>query len=99
MDTLWSKNGHELFYEALDRHIMVVSYTANGDSFVPGKPRLWSDRQIFNPGVSHLDLAPDGKRFAILAPSESAGTGNGSVHVTLMLNFFDELRRRIPSDK
>ena len=68
----------------------MVEYTTTGDSFVPGKPRLWSEYQIFDPGVSHMDLAPDGKRFAILAPSENAGPEKGSVHVDL----YPEILRR-----
>ena len=77
---------------------MVLEYTVQGNSFMPGTPRVWSDRQIFSPSVTHLDLAPDGKRFVILAPEENAGPAKGSVHVTFLLNFFDELRRRLPTN-
>jgi serine/threonine-protein kinase len=92
----WGKNGRELFYEAADHRIMELEYTAKGDSFLPGTPRVWSVSRIFNPGVSHMDLAPDGKHFAVLAPAENSASAKGSVHVTFLLNFFDELRRRIP---
>ena len=68
----------------------------DGATFVAGKPRLWSDRQLFYPGISNLDLAPDGKRFAVLALPEAVPGAKGSVHVTMLLNFFDELKRRIP---
>jgi hypothetical protein len=94
----WSNNGRELFYETTDNRIMVVDYTVNSDSFVPGKPRPWSDRQLFYAGSPHLDLAPDGKRFAVLALPETPPGEKGSVHVTMLLNFFDELRRRIPAE-
>ena len=30
---MWSRNGHELFFEALDNRIMVAAYTVKGDSF------------------------------------------------------------------
>ncbi|HUB78613.1 MAG TPA: protein kinase [Bryobacteraceae bacterium] len=93
---LWSPNGRELFYETADNRIMVTDYRANGDSFAPDKPRRWSDQQLFNPGRSNLDLAPDGKRFAVLVAPETAGGEKGSVHVTMLLNFFDEVKRRIP---
>jgi hypothetical protein len=78
---------------------MVVDYTVNGDSFVPVKPRLWSEKQIYMPGNTNLTLAPDGKRFAVFPIPEAAGPGpeKGSVHVTFLLNFFDELRRRAPA--
>ena len=94
--TFWSKNGRELFYETTDNRIMVVDYTLNGDSFVPGKPRLWSDKQIFYSGLSNLDLAPDGKRFVVQSLPEAAGGERGTVHVTMLLNFFDELKRKLP---
>ena len=94
---IWSKNGRELFYETQDNRIMVVDYTANGDSFAPGKPRLWTDTRIFFPGRSNLGLAPDGKRFAVLQMPETTGETKGPVRVTFLLNFFDEVRRRIPA--
>jgi hypothetical protein len=76
--------------------MMVVEYRVEGNVFRPGKPRLWSDRQIFYPGVSNLDIAPDGKRFAVLALPQPPTGETSSVHVTMLLNYFDELRRRIP---
>lgn len=96
---LWSKNARELFYETQDNRIMVVEYTANGNSFVAGKSRLWSPQQLFFPGNANLDLAPDGKRFVVLSMPEQAGLGQGSVHVMMLQNFFDEIRRRVPTPK
>ena len=93
---IWSNNGRELFYETADNRIMVMDYTVNGDAFVPGKPRLWSSTQLFYPGLSNLDLAPDGKRFAVFTMPEATSGEKGSVHVIFLLNFFDELRRRVP---
>jgi predicted Ser/Thr protein kinase/WD40 repeat protein len=93
----WSRDGRELFYETPDNHIMVVEYTTKGDSFLPGKPRLWSEEQIYDTGTVNASLAPDGKRFAVFPRPESAEEGTGSLHVTLLLNFFDELRRRVPA--
>ena len=46
MYPMWSRNGHELFFETLDNHIMVAAYTVKGDSFVADKPRVWSEKQI-----------------------------------------------------
>jgi hypothetical protein len=80
---------------------MVAAYTAKGDSFTADKPRLWSNRQILQdiPAPWNLDLAPDGKRFAVFPKPEATGEQKGSVHVTVLLNFFDELRRRVPAGK
>jgi len=93
---IWSKNGRELFYETADYRIMVLDYTVNDDTFMPGKPRLWTDRTLFYPGVMNLALHPDGKRFATFEALDSQAGGKGSVHATFLLNFFDELRRRLP---
>ena len=43
-----------------------------------------------------MDLAPDGKRFAVFPPSGKSAEEKGSLHVTFLLNFFDELRRKVP---
>ena len=75
---------------------MVVDYTVDGATFVPGKSRLWLDKQLFYAGSPHLDLAPDGKRFAVFTLPEVAPGEKGSVHVTVLLNFFEELKRRLP---
>jgi serine/threonine-protein kinase len=99
---IWSRDGRELFYETLDNRIMAATYTARGDSFVPDKPRLWSNTQImdlFGTGLWNLDLSPDGKRFAVVPRPDARAELKGSVHVTVLLNFFDELRRRVPVGK
>jgi len=63
----WSRNGRELFYRTLDSKIMVVSYTAAGDSFHAISPALVA-RPVHRTRAVQLnfDLYPDGKRFAVL---------------------------------
>ena len=96
---VWSRNRRELFYVNSDNRIMVVRYTANERSFVPEKPRQWSPAPLFRPtnnALWNLDIAPDGRRFVVLAPPESRSEEPATVHATILLNFFDELRRRLP---
>jgi serine/threonine-protein kinase len=90
----WSRNGRELFFEDPDNRIMVMEYAVKGESFVAGKPRPWCNQQLFTFGTTNLDLAPDGKHFAVLYRSES-DADQRSMHVTMLLNFFDEVRRRV----
>jgi len=93
---IWSRTASELFYVTNDGHIMVVPYTVSGQSFQPGKPRLWAEPAIGMSGNAQpLDLAPDGKRFAVLQV-DTPGGDKGNLHVTFLLNFFDELKRRMP---
>ncbi len=79
---------------------MVVSYTAKGDSFFPGKPRVWSETRLRNfRTISTYDLAPDGKRMAVILADDDAGDRKPLTHLTFLVNFFDELRRRVPEGK
>jgi len=91
----WSRNGHELFFETVDNHIMVAAYAVKGDSFVADKPRLWSEKQIGgNITYKNVDLAPDGKRIVALMQAETAERQKAQTHVIFLENFFDEVRRR-----
>jgi hypothetical protein len=45
------------------------------------------------------DAAPDGKRFAMVLYPDGTADEKPITHVTLLLNFFDELRRRVPVSK
>jgi hypothetical protein len=85
------------FFAKADQ-IMVTQYAVRGGSFLAGKPRLWSPTRIFgSTGFSDPDLAPDGKRFIVFSRPEPAGRVEAP-RVTLLLNFFDELRRHSPND-
>jgi Tol biopolymer transport system component/predicted Ser/Thr protein kinase len=97
---IWSRNGRELFYLGPDQRIMVAGYTANGDSFAVGKPQVWSPKSLVIVLLGHpYDLAPDGKRFAVLLyPGGTAEQQQKPIDsVTVLLNFFDELKRRVPT--
>lgn len=87
----WSRSRPELIYLAGDQ-LMAVSYSIQGDSFVPEKPRVW----IGKLGGADWDLAPDGKRVAVVTPVMSTETPKPDHEVVVLLNFFDELRRCVP---
>ena len=98
---IWSRRAAELYYQTLDRQIMVVPYTAKGPTFSAMKPVPWSDLRVLDPtgGGWNVDLAPGGDRFAVFPRTEGTSDPKNSPHVALLLNFFDELRRRIPDTK
>jgi hypothetical protein len=74
----------------------VVSYATEGNSFSAGRPRPWSPTQVRRDGVrQNFDVSADGKRVVIF-PRPAAEQAEGSLHATFLLNFFDEVRRRIP---
>ena len=76
---------------------MVVAFMVEGDSFRAEKPRLWSEGRYFlRRGANRMfDVHPDGERFA-LAPAMQTSAGAKQDHVTVIFNFFDELRRIAP---
>ncbi|MGH7693347.1 MAG: TolB family protein [Gemmatimonadaceae bacterium] len=89
----WSPNGRDLFYATDDQRIMVVRYKTKGASLNVSPPRLWSRVDLADTGVlPNYDLAPDGRIIALVPATP--GVKQSQNHVTVMLNFFDELRRR-----
>ena len=97
---IWSRSGRQLFYEKGDQ-IMVVNYDGEHDSFSADKERPWSNRplpmQIRSFGDTwRSDVAPDGKRFLVFPVPEKEREAARSVHAFVLLNFFDELQRRVP---
>ena len=51
-----------MLYQSGDQ-IMASNYTVKGDTFVVDKPRVW----LAKLGGTEWDLAPDGKRVAVLS--------------------------------
>jgi serine/threonine-protein kinase len=95
---LWSRDGRELLFQNLDGRVMAVSYTARGDAFEAGKPRVWAETRLRSIGSPNYDLAPDGKRLAAILADE-ANAEKPPTHLTFLLGFFDELRRKAPAAK
>ncbi len=99
---VWSRNGQELYFRADDNRIMVATYAVKADSFVPDKPRVWSERRLAafgTIGFSNYDVAPDGKRIAALMPVESPEAQQTQSHVIFLENFSDELQRKVSTSK
>lgn len=98
---MWSRTERQIFFETLDNQIMVASYAVKGDSFVVDKPRLWSEKYLAGAVnfVKNVDLAPDGKHVVALMSADTLENQKTQSHVTFLENFFDELRRRVPTGK
>jgi Tol biopolymer transport system component len=87
----WPPGGQALFYRSLPGfQIMVSGYSVTGDSFSPAPPRLWNDTR-----VEGFDVMPDGKRVVMIPAAEQ----KHATHATFLLNFADDLRRRVPAGK
>jgi hypothetical protein len=47
--------------------------------------------------IDNYDVSPDGQRFLMLKPSESAQTTPTQINV--VLNWFEELKQKVPTGK
>jgi serine/threonine-protein kinase len=94
-EPVWNRNVGELFYRSGDK-MMAVDITAQ-PGFAVGTPRmLFEGRYELAPfPVANYDVSPDGERFLMLKPSESAETAPTQINV--VLNWFEELKRRVPT--
>ncbi len=97
----WSRTRSELLFTTLGEGIFVLPYRIEGGSFVPGKQELWVDIAVTQRGGLHqrsLEMHPDGERFAVAPVVESDARGDrGSNQVTLIFNFFEMLKGRLPA--
>jgi eukaryotic-like serine/threonine-protein kinase len=93
---VWSAATHELLFLANDDRIMAASYSIQGPSFSVATARVWCPTPVLRTGVlQNFDVSPDGKRVVafLQPPTKDAG---GSLHATFLLNFFDDVRRKLP---
>ncbi len=92
---IWSRKGRELFYEDLDHRIHLAAYSIAGESFLPEKPRFWSEKQVADIGFfPTFDIAADGNRVMALFASDDP---RAETLVRVLLNVGGELHRRAPA--
>jgi len=97
---LWSRNGGTLFFRTQNGQLMAAQYTATGDLFLAQRPRLWSEKRLaLSPTARGYDVAADGKRVVAAMPADDTAEQKPEHHVIFLLNFFDELRRHVPTSK
>jgi len=90
---LWARNGRELFYRNGDQMMVVAVQT--GPTFKAETPRLlFEGRYLTGPfnWQSNYDISPDGQRFLMIKQVE-VGT-----QINVVLNWFEELKRLVPTD-
>jgi serine/threonine-protein kinase len=96
-EPVWNPNGRELFYRSGNQMIAVEIVTQPG--FSAGKPRMLFEGQYEpTPATApNYDVSPDGQRFLMLKPSESAEAAPTQINV--VQNWFEELKQKVPTGK
>jgi len=93
-EVIWARSGRELFYRNGQR-LMAVAIDTN-PTFAARTPRpLFEGPYILGePGGHNYDVSPDGRRFVMIKPGEGEV---GIRPIQIMLNWFTELKRRVPT--
>ena len=91
----WNPRGKELFYLEGNK-LMSVSFITDPVLQV-GKPELLFEKtDVFTSGIGMYDVSKDGERFLFLQASEEK---QASPQLHVVLNWFEELQRRVPIRK
>lgn len=91
----WSPNGRELFFYADYDQLMSASFEAGPPARI-GKPRPLFRHPLIGDfgGKPMFDVSADGQRFLMINESVEP---QPEPRLNLVLNWFDELRRRVPA--
>ena len=93
----WNRNGRELFYRSGDKMMDVDISTQ--PSFAAGNAKvLFQGHYQPTPGtLPNYDVSPDGQRFLMIKPSEQGQVAPTQINV--VLNWFEELKQKVPKGK
>jgi len=97
----WARSGRELFYRNGDKMMAVDIQTT--PALRAGAPQslfeghYFEGRTLAGDYRASYDVSPDGKRFLMLKPVAGQNAGSGQLHI--VVNWFEELRRRVPVER
>jgi hypothetical protein len=97
---LWPSRGQELFYVGPDGGLMAISVEARGAKWGAGAPvRLLEGRYyLTGAGVTNIrgyDVTADRQRFLMI--KDSPANPSASVPIIVVQNWFEELKRLVPT--
>ncbi len=97
---VWSQDGQELFYHGAGGMMMAARITGDATPLVSDRTELFSTtRYRTGQGPRLYHVAPDG-RFLMMRTPGASGSGDGGAstpQITVVLNWFEELRARVPN--
>jgi serine/threonine-protein kinase len=96
-EPLWSRNGRQLFYRRPDQVWAVDVQTGSG--FAASRPRLLFERPGYgvNQPIREWDISLDGQRFLMVKLDERKP--QPVTELVLVQNWFEELKRLVPTGK
>ena len=94
----WSQDGREIYYlPPLSPGILVAEVEM--EPFSASDPLELSDIETRN--FSNFAVTGDGKRFLVMVPGGSGATGDTALgtRLNVTLNWFEELKQRVPTGR
>jgi eukaryotic-like serine/threonine-protein kinase len=99
----WSRKGDELFYLDGNGQLTAVRFQASGTTFIPGKPvRVLNGKYVAGSTTRGYDLrsydvSADGQRFLMLKETAGASASAPLPTMTVIVNWIEELKARVPA--
>jgi eukaryotic-like serine/threonine-protein kinase len=94
---LWSPNGRELFY-CTGNTVMAAAVKTDSIFSVEAPKILFSGTHFTAGNFTHWDISRDGKRFLMIkGPTLMTPTGGYGQRINIVLNWFEELKQRVPT--
>ena len=94
---MWARDGSELYYVSSRGSLMAIPIRT-GSSFTYGSAASIIDMPFTNDPVERsgrsYDVSPDGDRFLMLEDANDSATSE----IVVVLNWFEELKRLVPTD-
>jgi Tol biopolymer transport system component len=93
-EPVWNPKGHELFYRNRGK-MMAVEVTAQPAFSAGERKTLFEGPYVISPrSAADYDVSPDGQRFLMLKSADAAPRPE---QINVVLNWFEELKQRVPS--
>ncbi len=103
-EPVWAPSGRELFYRH-DGKLVAVRIAQTASTLTVGAPtRVFDDPYRLDTGptqggVANYDISPNGQRFVMVEdPRPTGGASTPTVRLQVVLNWFEELKRRAPTN-
>jgi len=95
-EPLWNPNGRELFYRN-GRKMMAVDVVTQ-PTFAPAKPRMLFEGSYrpTNVALPYYAVTRDAQRFLMVKANDA---GQPATQINVVVNWFEELKRRVPTGK
>ncbi len=93
---VWAHSGEELFYRS-EQRLMVVAVETQ-PTFKAETPRILFEgfyRPAYFDLTTNYDISPDGQSFMMI---KASGDGNSPTQINVVLNWFEELKRLVPTN-